>query len=175
MQFKIIFLSFLLLFLLPSEIFSQSTEDINYLYANELDQYIANTLKSCKIVEIKDYDKEILSFFKPTTKVLGDFDGNGFEDICLIIKCPQRISVISFHKFKNGFKHYILETREGSNYIQETLIKENAGPVRISMADEEVKTKKLAHVAITVEWIETCYNTIYIWENDQYVSFYRGL
>lgn len=166
---------FLLVILLPYQSNAQTTND-TYPYINELEEYMNRVFDEYVIIQKSDYGEDTLSFFQPTTQVVGDFDGNKLLDVCLIIKFPKKgISVIAFHKTKTGFNHYVLEEREGPEYVKETLGKEGPNSVVISMADEPEKMKNIANIAIVVEWIETCYDNLYVWEKNHYVSYYRGV
>lgn len=168
---------FLILFFLLFPSFVSATQNDDYLYLREVTQYISTNFgEHCFIIQKTDFEFEVLKYFDPRIQVIGDFDGNGFQDIALIIKCPNKgIFVTAFHKSKEGFKHFILESRKRTDYFKEVLSKEGPGKVTISMADEPQKTKKISNVAIAVNWLETCYDVLFVWEEDKYISYYRGL
>ena len=163
----------ILLLLFPVWAYSEQT----YQYLPEVNQYISDSIgKDCTTVQRTDYDSWVFQFTDPHPQVLGDFDGNGLEDVALIVKCPGKgVSVTAFHRFEQGFKHFVLEAREETFSIKEVLAKEGPGHVIISMGDQPKETTNIEHPAIAVEWMETCYEAIYIWVNGKYKRYYRGL
>ena len=175
-KLKIILFFFIISIATVPYTFGRSDNDLNqYKYAKELIKYFNSKFKECRVISLSDYSEETLHYSKPTILLTADFDGNGYEDICLIVKCGTNIfKVIAFHKNKDGFKHYVLESIDNIEITRSTLGLEGPGMVIISMADEKRKKIKISNKAIRIEWIETCYDQIYIWDKIKYISYYRG-
>lgn len=143
----------------------------------ELERYLEEHFPTCQVVTGEDYDSEDLRLFAPTWRVTGDFDGNGEQDVCLLMKCPGQGSslVIAVHRTTGGVKHFVLDRNLCHGRIGTALHTEGPGLVRASMADEVEKLKGLSNPGIVVSVLETCDERLYYWEDDRYESVYRGL
>ena len=159
--------------ILVPNVFSASD---NYKYAKELQKYINQHFRQYTPIKTIDYESYVLDFINPNSQIIGDFDGNGYEDICVVLKKhPKGIYVISFHKQEHSFNHFVLNKRDWTSTVRENLELEESGHVRISSPDSALETILIKNPAIILEFIETDSETLYIWEKDQFETYDRGL
>ena len=143
-----------------------------------LERYLGEQFRACEAVTAEDYDPEDLRLLGPRWRVTGDFDGNGQQDICLLMKCPGEgnLLIVAVHRTAAGFEHFVLDRMLcGGRRIGTTLDTEGPGLVRVSMADDVEELKDLSNPGILVNVLETCNERLYYWEDGRYKSAYRGL
>jgi hypothetical protein len=142
----------------------------------KLKHYLEENFPSCEVVTLEDYPP-YLRDLNPKWQVAGDFDGNGRQDVCLLMRSPAQgfLLVVTAHKAAYGFKHFVLHRWHYTGSIWTTLDTEGPGLVSVSMADEEDRRKRISAAAISVSVLETCYNKLHYWENGHFESVYRGL
>jgi hypothetical protein len=67
-----------------------ASSNANYPYTAELNAYINVQFNQFTVVELEDYEPYILDFMTPSINIIGDFDGNGYQDICNILKAAKK-------------------------------------------------------------------------------------
>ena len=144
----------------------------------ELERYLEQHFPACEMLTGEDYDSETLRLFAPSWRVTGDFDGNGEQDICLLMKGSNKgVSLlVAVHRTADGFEHFVLNRRQYRGRVRTTLDTEGPGFARVSMADDvDEQLKELFNPGILATEIETDDETLYYWEDGRYESAYRGL
>lgn len=146
---------------------------------DDVAQYVKLNLSGLRFVTKDDYRADQYEYFAKDIRwaVSGDFDGNGIEDIAgLMVKNSRTVSLIAFHRFKNGICHYVLTESLGDLPTGNTLRLQRAGLTWVSHADaNETEYKKLKTPGIVEDLMETCHTMLHYWENGKYHSVYRGV
>jgi hypothetical protein len=140
----------------------------------ELERYLEEHLPTCEVLTQEHYEPRVLRAFAPRWQVTGDFDGNGEQDICLLMKCPlEGMSAVAVHRTADGFEHFVVDRWQPSARL--TVDTEGPGPVVVSGGDEAYMYTTISNPAITVRLMETCDVRLYYWENGRYQIVRRGI
>lgn len=145
----------------------------------DVSEYVRARLPDKRFLAKDDYEPETYGYFREQIRwaLTGDFDGNGIEDTAALMADESgTVSLVVFHRSKNGIRHYVLENDLGQLPIRNTLSLQPADWTWVSHADDDnAKPKKLERPGIVEDLLETCYTMLFYWEHGRYHSVYRGV